>query len=126
MKNFSSLPNKHRGAVGRLEGQKMSYFQRTEADISSQCFQRYSSPHSFVIRLQLKDKTSNIFSWFLGSLVSANRVYNQMIWLIHINWHICHGILLEPRLQCSLSNYLWWSKLFHICYKFSLNMFFPH
>jgi hypothetical protein len=64
MKNFSSLPNKHRGAVGRLEGQKMLYFQRTEADISSQCFQRYSSHHSFVIRLQLKDKTSNIFSWF--------------------------------------------------------------
>lgn len=65
MKNSSSLPNKHRGAVGGLEGQKMSYFQRTEADTSSQCFRRYSSPHSFV--LQVKEVSTNIASWFAVS-----------------------------------------------------------
>lgn len=48
MKNFSSLPNKHRDAVGRLEEQKTSFFQRTEADTSNPCFQRYSPPHLFV------------------------------------------------------------------------------
>lgn len=40
MKNFFSLPNKHRGAEGGLAGQKMLYFQRIEVDTSNQCFQR--------------------------------------------------------------------------------------
>jgi len=48
MKNYFSLPNKHRGAKGGLAGQKMLYFQRIEVDTSSQCFQRFVLPTPFV------------------------------------------------------------------------------
>lgn len=47
MRNFSSLHNRHRDAEGRLEEQRMLYFQRIEVDILNQCSQRFvSSPIS--------------------------------------------------------------------------------
>ncbi|CAL5425371.1 unnamed protein product [Camellia sinensis] len=43
MRNFSSLHNKPRDAEERLGGQRMSYFQRIEADILNQCFRRLAA-----------------------------------------------------------------------------------
>lgn len=43
MRNFFSLLNKHKDAEARLDGQKMSSFQRTEDGILNQCFQRLAN-----------------------------------------------------------------------------------
>lgn len=51
MRNFFSLLNKHRDAVGRLVGQRMLYFQKIGDDTLSQCSQRLVLPVLFAISL---------------------------------------------------------------------------